>query len=360
VLGVDHEPVDGEIEILTPRGPVVFKTYAAHTRSVGFTSIALCGDEVARWESRDTAANPAAEVFGSLFPTLASQEYGFALLVSSPWGSDDYHAQRFDEGDTEAQIVAHAPTWIANPTISEERTHELEPDPRIWSREYAAEPGATVTAAIDPVDVAACFREPPTEVALWYVPIDASSLRGDTFAYLRVGVTAAGEAVVAHVGGFDGDKLRRVSMRDVVRDIAEHAQEHSASVLGDQREEASLSTMFAEEGVAFTSYAWTETTKDEAMQLLRRLMRERRVFVCDHAQLRSQLIGMKARLMPSGRVRYDTNGLDYASALITFAHAVVIGDVTLDAPTGPAVVETNEHGSRWDSFEDDYGSRGFG
>lgn len=65
-------------------------------------------------------------------------------------GTDDYHALLFDAGDTDHQLVSFAETWLANPTISEEQTHALEPDERVWSREYAGQPGATLSAALDP------------------------------------------------------------------------------------------------------------------------------------------------------------------------------------------------------------------
>jgi hypothetical protein len=88
---------------------------------------------------------------------MATQPFAFEVCSSSPWGTDDYHAELFDQGDTDHQLTSFAPTWIANPTITEERTHELEPDEKIWSREYAAIPGATVSQALDREDATHCF-----------------------------------------------------------------------------------------------------------------------------------------------------------------------------------------------------------
>jgi hypothetical protein len=331
-LHVPFEQRGEELEVTGSR-PVLFRTIAATTKAgVGFTSIVVMGDEVSRWEARDSAANPAREVLGSLFPTLASQPFGFSVLCSSPWSTDDYHAELYDSGNTDHQITSHASTWTANPTISEERTRELEPDPRTWQREYAAIPGATVSAAVDPEDIRACIDIKPlgTPTAAGFVAIDASSLRADAFTFICGRTTDRDELLVQEVGGWDGDELRSVSMRDVVRTIATRARQWGARVVyADQREEASLATLFSEEDIGFKSYAWSEPSKDEAMQLLRRLMRERRVSLPDDPRLVRQLVNLKAHLAPSGRVRYLTNGQDYASALITLAHALHAGDFVM-------------------------------
>jgi hypothetical protein len=333
-LGLEHDPRTDEVELLEGR-PVLFKVFAATTRAaVGFTAILVIGDEAARWESRDTAANPAGEVFGSLAPTLATQRYGFTVACSSPWGADDWHAQRFDEGDTDHQLVSFAPTWVANPTISEEQTHAFEPDDRVWSREYAAEPGQTVSAAFDTADVDACFGRTWSGLTSGpgFVATDPSSLRGDAYTYLCGRETDASELVVREVGGWSGDAQRKTAMADIVAAIAARARKWETRIVyADQREEAALRALFAQQHVAYESFAWTEASKDEAVMLLRRLMRERRVYLPEHAELKRELVAMKARMMPSGRIRYDSNGLDYASALITLAHAIVAKKVLTGA-----------------------------
>ncbi|HEX4335770.1 MAG TPA: hypothetical protein VH062_07635 [Polyangiaceae bacterium] len=323
-LGVAHEARDGEVEVLSPRR-MIFRVIAATTRAaVGFTSIACFGDEVAKWESRESAANPAREVFSSLVPTLASIPHAFAVLASSPWGLDDFHADSFDLGNNENQIVSHAPTWIANPTISEAQTRELEPDERVWSREYAAEPGATISTALDASDVGACFRDHiGGDFMVPFVAIDASSLRGDAFAYIAGATTSDGNVGVFTIDAWSGDQLRDVNMTTIVDEIARVARQIGATtIFADQREEASLRAMFGERELAFRSFAWTETSKDTAVMTLRRLMRERRVAIRVHPQMRRELLGLKARLMPSGRTKYLTNGIDHASALITLMHAI--------------------------------------
>jgi hypothetical protein len=348
-LGVSFEQRADEIE-LTGTRRAVFRTFAATTSAVvGFTSIAVFGDEVARWESRDTAANPAREVFGSLAPTLATQPHGFAVLCSSPWGTEDFHAECFDRGDDGHQIVSFAATWTANPTVSEEQTRALEPDPRTWAREYAAEPGSAVSPAFDPDDVAGCYRAYAGTRARAFVAADPSSLRGDAFAWISGHIGPRGEIVVTTVDavdalalrgmpleaapGAEGGPNRPMALSHIVDRISALAQRIGAPVVySDQREEAALGAMFAVRRVPLRPFAWTDTSKDEAVQRLRRMMRERAIYLPDHTQLRRELTSMRARLVPSGRIKYETNGLDYASCLITLAHAIVAGALPAHKP----------------------------
>ena len=332
-LGLRYEQRGDELELLAKRR-VIFRTYACTLRAVvGFTAVAIFGDEVARWESRDGTANPAREVIGSLQPTAATQPHAPTVLCSSPWSTDDYHAELFDQGDTDHQVADHAPTWVANPTIAEEQTHELEPDQRAWEREYAAIPGATHAAAIDRSDVDACFGRPvPSELFQRFVTTDASSLRNDAWAWLCGGLTADEELVVTEVHEVTpaelgaGGASNPLSMAAVVDQVARNARRDGVrTVYGDQREEASLRAMFRERGLHFRPFTWSEPSKEDAMQLLRRLMRERRVILPEHDGLRTELQTMQARLMPSGREKYETHGLDFASCLITLCHAIEAG-----------------------------------
>lgn len=361
-LGLRFDERGTELELRGER-PVLFKVFPCNVDSVGFTSVLVIGDEVARWESRDTGANPAREVVGSLAPTMATQRTAFMVLSSSPWSTDDFHAECFDQGDTATQMVSYAPTWVANPTISEADTHELEPDERVWAREYAAVPGATVSKALDPADVAACFgREPSGNLGRGFLAIDASSLRGDAFAWVAGRESKAGELVVLEADAIEGLELRNVSMKDVVERVARRAAAWGVqNIFGDQREEASLQSMFAEHDVTLTVYPWTEPSKEDAMQRLRRLMRERLVVLPNHAGLRREVGDIKAHLLPSGRTKYALNGLDYASALVTLVHAIVANDFVpglngYGLAEDLAMQSTLADYSRWEGLE----GEGFG
>src|SRR5262249_51664968 len=158
---------------------------------------------------------------------------------------------------------------------TEEQTRELEPDERTWSREYAAEPSSVVSAAWDPADLASCYgRTPAGTRRAGFISSDASSLRGDGWVYLGGYDTTATQLVVLEASGWEGEALRHVSMSGIVEHVAARARAWGTStVFGDQREEASLTALFAKERITFRSFAWSEPSKDVAVQRLRTMMR---------------------------------------------------------------------------------------
>ena len=168
-IGAKYHPIDFGIEM--DDRPIAFKIFAASIGGVsGFTCIfALC-DEVAKWKDATTNANPATEVLASLRPTMMTQPNARIVLSSSPMGNGDAHAKSFEKGNNTFQLVAQAPSWIANPTITEEETHEAEPDLLDWSREYAAIPhdGSESSLFSPEMIELVCRKGGPAEIG--YVP----------------------------------------------------------------------------------------------------------------------------------------------------------------------------------------------
>jgi hypothetical protein len=149
-LGERHRPLSGGalgVELVGRR--VAFQVFAASIAGVsGFTSIFVLCDEVAKWLDSDTGANPATEVLASVRPTMATQPNARIVLSSSPMGMLDAHYDAFEAGDDAYQLTAYAPTWEANPTLTEADTRLLERDESTWLREYAAVPQAEVESAL--------------------------------------------------------------------------------------------------------------------------------------------------------------------------------------------------------------------
>ena len=79
-------------------------------------------------------------------------------------------AKSFEKGNNTFQLVAQAPSWIANPTITEEETHDAEPDLLDWSREYAAIPhdGSESSLFSPEMIELVCRKGGPAEIG--YVP----------------------------------------------------------------------------------------------------------------------------------------------------------------------------------------------
>lgn len=138
-LGVAHEPMGNDLRIVGKA--VIFGVRAARVGAVsGPVVICLVDDEVAKWKDDATGANPATEVLRSVRPAMATQVNAHEFMISSPWSTLDAHYDAMAEGETAQQSVAEAPSWIANPTITEEHTHELEKDHATWEREYKGVP----------------------------------------------------------------------------------------------------------------------------------------------------------------------------------------------------------------------------
>lgn len=363
-LGVKHEPRAQELDIPERRMRFAVKTCSTKG-TIGFTSIALFGDEMASWESRDTMANPAREVMASLRPSMATQPEGFEIDCSAPWGTDDYHAELFGAGDTDAQVVSHAATWEANPTLSESDTRELEPDERLWSRAYAAIPGASVTSdwfgpALDVCEAGERCTEPILPWVRYIVAIDPAFQR-DHFGWAVVSsrslppdprmperqrrmtrLHAAGAWQTGGVRPLDmAFRLRdEVCSRYGLVGVDEGA---TARVITDQFEGHSFSDLARQAGIMLQVVPWTagnsETTKIARYRSVRMAMLEGCVQLPQDQGLVSELRRVSGKLLPSGNesivLPRDQKGghMDRVSAL-----ALGLSEALLRAPQPELVV----------------------
>lgn len=129
--------------------PLEWRALPADFRTaVGFTCIGFVADELARWQDTSKSANPAAYVLASVRPAMVTHldEGAHEYLISSPWTEEGSHYEAVSEGDTDDQIVAHAASWEANPTLTPEqcrrlcRSEQLEGQESDFDRDYAAIP----------------------------------------------------------------------------------------------------------------------------------------------------------------------------------------------------------------------------
>jgi hypothetical protein len=325
VKGEDYTEKGMTIQLVKER--MEFRVYAA-TVIVGCTAIAFFGDEVAHWESSDTAKYSASKVMESARPSMATQPLAFEILASAPWGTLDYHAKAFDEGETDSQLTSYAPTWVANDNyIPEARTHKLEPDPKSWAVAYKAIPGSTISAAFDKELVLSSFRRnhKGRKNESGYVSLDPSELREDAFAAIAGHTTDFGELLVEHIQGWEVEHITPDVDYDTicssVKALADEFQ--TGEVYGDQLEQGSLKGLLGRRNKHYEVLPWTRQSKHDAITLLRRLMRTGKLLIFeDHPKLKKEMLECKAEKTPSGDTRYETNGLDYLSALITTAHAI--------------------------------------
>lgn len=319
----------------------VFKVFAARTDSViGFTCIAEFDDEVAAWRDTDTGANPASDVLSFMAPTRATQLFAFRVVSSSPRSISDAHAKMFDQGDTDGQMVAHAPTWLANPTITEEQTRRDEPDLRVWSREYAAIPQAAALGAFDveAVDRAFIWPKYMGAPARRIVVIDASSGKKDRWTWAVCGWNEFAHAkrlVFDSVDSVDGGFWSHTSGERIVDRIASSARlSRAGAVHGDQRESLMLRAAFRARGLSFYEHPWTNPAKQRAVELVRRWLADDRLVLPKHDNLKLELLQFEERIAPSGAFTFGARGTghdDFVALLLTAAMAEARGLI----PGGP-------------------------
>ena len=330
-LRVPHT-VRGETIELTGR-PVIFRVFVASVAGVsGFTSICAIGDEVAKWRDSDTGANPAKEVLASLRPTLATMPNAKIFLSSSPWSTLDAHADAFEAGDVAGmQRVAHAPSWIANPSITETDTHALEPDENTWLREYAAVPMTDAASAFfdgNAID-AAIQADRPLVV---YPPTSTFAGVGADFAF----TSDSSALVITHkleTGRYVVGEVEELAPRpgaplkpsEVVRCFANTVKRHGASaVVADAWQRESLREHLAAGGLGFVDAPAGNSGKVETYTVARTLLHEGRIELPPHDRLRQQLREVTSRPTANGLTISSPRGRnghgDIASAFILSLH----------------------------------------
>jgi hypothetical protein len=304
---------------------VGFKTFTASVAGVsGPTCIMVLGDELAKWRDADTGSNPAREVIASLKPTVATQPDAPLFWISSAFSKDDFHATMFDRGDTADQLVARATTWEANPSVTEQATHELEPDLLTWQREYAAIPsdsaienwfGAAIDQAID--------NEPPPALVPGLRPIiaiDAAFVR-DCFGWGVLSSRVAGRNSngtprrLTHVmdsGAWQPGKPSETIARLKSEVCTRYEQPPSewSHVYADQHEGASFQELARAAGVHLQIVPWTggsgETSKLARFRAVRLAMLEGSFKIGNDPALIKEFRSVRGVLSASGNERIET------------------------------------------------------
>jgi hypothetical protein len=318
-----HERGD---ELFLVDRPLAFRVNAATVAAnSGYAAVFACIDEGCKWGDYDSA-DPGDEVFASVKAMMLTHPDARILVPSSPWGVDDWVARRFDAGDTDDQITAYAPSWVANPSLSEAQTRSGLTDLQ-WERECLAVPGDVETTAFASKDVLASFERaiiPGNGERV--ILIDSSQLRGlDDFAMMVATGAANGGLCILEIDG-----LNRGTMPDAVAKIAALARKHGASrVFGDRFESGGLEALLAREGLMLNTPPWGVTSKHNAGALLGRLFKEGLIALPEHSRLRNELVTQRAKFRQNGLLDYPTGGRDYVACL--FALGVAVDAKLIDA-----------------------------
>lgn len=316
-LGEGYDLPEGDVKLRDR--PIIFGVRAARIGTVsGPIVICLIGDEVSKWRDEATGSNPATEVLRSVRPAMVTQANAHEFLISSPWSTVDAHHDAFIEGDTAHQMVAHAPTWLANPTVTEEETHALEPDELTWLREYAAVPmGSTEHHFFDHRLIDAAVDR-SLELPIRAAPGIAATAGGD----LGLVSDSAALVIVHRAGGAWDDDKAIYTVADIVENrptpeaplrpgvvvagFAERLKWHAIDYLmADGHYRHSMQEHLNEAGLFYTS-APTESHLEEPYVRTRVLLAGRRLIIPDHPRLIRQLKEVTVLPSNTGKVRFHS------------------------------------------------------
>jgi hypothetical protein len=326
-LGVPYKPWgNGVMGIRIVGRRVGFRVYAASVAGVsGFTGIFVLCDEVAKWKDKDTGVNPAGEVLASIRPTMATQREARIVLSSSPFGLLDAHYDAFEEGETAFQVTAFAPTWEANPTLTEDDTKAMEPDEGTWLREYAAIPQAEAETSlltellIDRATRAEAGDLPWCEGWRYVAAMDPAT-RTNAWTLAIAGQDREGKRHVSLAREWVPRPGLPLDPRTVLAEVATHLRAYRLRLaFTDQHAVEMLRVMAREAGFTLLEAAWTPVTKREGYEHLLKLAQAERLGLPRDPQVKADLLGIRKVITRTG-VQYtlaEVRGrhADYAPAI---------------------------------------------
>jgi hypothetical protein len=214
--------------------------------------------------------------------------------------------------------------------VLEQQTRDLEPDERIWRREYAAIPQTGSLAVFEPEAIVRAFLPPagvPKPFGRFGV-IDASSGKKDAWTFGVASwcdVAGKRQLVFDKIDGFDGTFFQQQSGEAIVQAVADCLKGFGVRhVIGDQREAFMVSSAFRRHGIRFTELPWSQPNKERAVSVVRRWLAEDRLVLPEHEKMKDELLEFEERVTTSGAFTFGARGTghdDYVALLITAAIA---------------------------------------
>lgn len=332
ILDAIGEPYSATAErIRLRRRPAEFRALACSLQGVvGFSAIAIFVDEAAHLRD-DTGSNPAREVVDKLSPATATCPTALTVLASAPDSVNTYHHERFSLGDTDQQITTHAPTWVANPTLTEEMCRQLAPSDRVFEREYGAiaqEQGSEPVFSKDAI-MRALHRNTDRgrPMGKRVICLDPSSgTGGDAFTWIAAGWNerSNGDRVLSvdHADGQRGPFHTQVRPDELVRTrVRAVAYQHGADeVFSDQHLAPLVEAECRRLHLRFQSFAFTHEIKLDAVRKLALMLEQDQiVFPYGHGWIRKELLQYVEKTSRAGKVRHEAKGKrhdDIVSAIL--------------------------------------------
>jgi hypothetical protein len=250
---------------------------------------------------------------------------GRIVLSSSPMGLLDAHADAFALGETDGQIVAHAPTWVANPSLTEKGTREREPDEVVWAREYAAIPQAEAeTSLFSALLVDRACRDSldvPADDRHRYVATIDPATRGNAWTLVVACLSDNQVRRIVLTREWIGSKVKPLSPGAVFKEIADLIRPYKlAHVHSDQFAEDALRELARPHGLALlVDKPWTQAVKADAYDALRTLLQEKKLELPADPTVKTDLLGVRVRLTRAGTTyelaSQGSRHSDYAPAI---------------------------------------------
>ncbi len=161
--------------------------------------------------------------------------------------------------------------------------------------------------------------------------LDPSSGRKDAWTWGVAGWSRDDDGAFLSFDAIDavtGKFWEQVSGGEIVTKLVALAKSLGIThVFADQRESLMLKSAFEEKGLVYTSIAWTSANKIEAVEAVRRHMRERTLTIVEHEAMRKELRSFEERATTSGSFTFAgrRSGDDHVALLITLALADASG-----------------------------------
>jgi len=346
VLSVPFERAGDTIELgRLPRG---IKVLACRVGAVsGWRCIGWTADECAKWSSE--GADPTSEVLTSIRAMTVTHPSARGRIFSSPMGILGHFYEAWSRGNTDAQLVGWAPTWVANPTVTEARTRELERDERRWRREYGAEP----TQDTDQSMFSATLLERATrkhegdvqaEAGVSYVAAMDPGFVRNPWTFVIAGkrlVNGRVKRSVVLAREWRGTDAHPNDPRRILREIAPLCRLYSIDgVYTDQYEKYGLQAIAEEPGIDLSVWVHGETGEARLARYedLQMKLSDDEIELPRNLQMRADLLAVTQRQTTAGGFTVhlpetsDGRHADYAPSVTLALHKCFIDPVVTEVP----------------------------
>jgi hypothetical protein len=303
----DGEPTSTEIVL---RNGLRIEIHAASFRSLrGYTVIGAACDEVAYWQS-DDSANPDTEILNALRPAMATVPNAVLMCITSPHARRGevwrIYSKHFGKDDSDV-LVVQASSRTLNPALSQaviDRAYA--DDPALAAAEYGglfrSDLEDYVTReALEAVVVPGRLVLPPLYGARHLAFVDPSGSGG-----------ATADSFAAAVAHWENDRVvldaiyeKRppFSPEDTVAELAAWLKRYGVTEVGGDRYAGQWpAEQFRKHGIG---YRPSEASKSDLYREFLPIVTSGRVQLLDHPKLLAQLASLERRISRGGRESID-------------------------------------------------------